>query len=72
MIHCVMLLFTHLFFTDIDECVTELDNCHVNATCNNTFGDFHCTCDTGFEGDGVNCASETILPSLKIKVGVSN
>ena len=43
---------------DIDECASELDNCHENATCNNTFGSFECTCNAGFDGDGVNCTSK--------------
>jgi len=48
-------------FIDIDECETEMDDCHVNATCNNTFGSFECTCDAGFGGNGVNCTSKSDL-----------
>ena len=47
-------------FLDHDECAAELDNCHENATCNNTFGSFECTCNSGFEGDGVNCTSKAV------------
>ena len=47
-----------LFLVDIDECAAELDNCHENATCNTTFGSFECTCNAGFNGDGVNCTSK--------------
>ena len=46
---------------DIDECATELDNCHENAACSNTFGSFECTCNGGFEGDGVNCTSKLVI-----------
>jgi len=44
---------------DIEECLTEMDDCHVNAACNNTFGSFECTCVAGFVGNGVNCTSKT-------------
>ncbi|MFT7625932.1 MAG: hypothetical protein ACI9WU_005124, partial [Myxococcota bacterium] len=42
---------------DLDECAGEGDgnNCDANATCANTDGDFGCTCDAGYEGDGVAC-----------------
>ena len=36
---------------DIDECYTE-NECHQNATCNNTKGSYSRTCKGGFMGDG--------------------
>ena len=49
-----------MHFIDIDECTSQLDNCHENAACNNTFGGFECNCNAGFEGDGVNCTSKLV------------
>ena len=34
------------------------------ATCTDTIGSFDCTCNSGFEGNGVNCTS--MYASLKI------
>jgi len=52
-------MYASLFlFVDINECEVKVDNCHENATCNNTFGSFECTCIAGFEGDGVDCTSK--------------
>ena len=53
-----------IFSTDIDECDLKIDNCHENATCNDTTGSFECTCDVGFEGDGVNCTSKARLKEI--------
>ena len=46
--------------TDIDECELKTDNCHVNATCADVIGSFDCTCNSGFEGNGVNCTSKKL------------
>ena len=43
---------------DINECEMETDNCDGNANCTDTIGSFNCTCNPGYDGDGVNCASE--------------
>ena len=31
----------------------------MNATCFDSIGSFVCTCNSGFEGDGVNCVGKT-------------
>lgn len=41
--------------TDIDECMTQTDNCDENATCTNTIGSFTCECNAGWEGNGTTC-----------------
>ena len=48
------------FNVDINECGGTND-CHANATCNNTIGCYTCTCDTGFTGDGENCTGEKVF-----------
>ena len=40
---------------DINECLTNRDNCDTNAECVNTLGSFQCRCREGFEGNGVTC-----------------
>ncbi len=45
-----------LLVSDFDECNTVgHNNCDVNAICENTVGGFTCTCNTGYNGDGVSC-----------------
>ncbi|XP_067944122.1 adhesion G protein-coupled receptor E2-like [Watersipora subatra] len=41
--------------TDIDECMSQKDNCDNVARCTNTPGSFNCTCDSGYTGNGVLC-----------------
>ena len=48
-----------MYYLDIPECGLELDNCHFNATCQDTSGSFQCTCNTGFQGNGVNCTGKS-------------
>jgi len=45
--------------TDINECAEGVDDCHreSNATCEDTDGDFRCTCRNGFIGNGTFCSS---------------
>ena len=44
--------------TDIDECSAGTDMCATNATCANTEGDYFCSCDTGYHGNGFTCNSK--------------
>ena len=53
-----------LLSIDINECELGGDECHMYATCTDTIGSFECFCNSGFEGDGVNCTS--MYASLKI------
>ena len=42
---------------DINECALNTDSCNANAACADTEGSFTCTCNPGYEGDGVTCTS---------------
>ena len=44
------------FFTDINECTENLDDCSDNANCVNLIGSFECLCLDGFRGDGRTCS----------------
>ena len=49
----------NLWNSDIDECSEGLHDCHDDATCVDTFGDYECICKPGFHGDGTNkCLGE--------------
>ena len=52
----VLILLIYLIHSlDINECSTNTDNCDGNATCTNNADNFTCTCNTGFEGNGLSC-----------------
>ena len=40
---------------DIDECAENTHTCHLHALCNNTKGNYTCTCIQGLKGDGRTC-----------------
>ena len=57
----VRLLSTVLVTIDIDECATDTDNCHTEATCFNTDGSFDCICNApAFMGNGTFCEGNDI------------
>ena len=41
--------------TDINECEEDLSLCDENAACQNTLGNYNCTCFLGFMGNGTYC-----------------
>ncbi|XP_060607592.1 uncharacterized protein LOC132759768 [Ruditapes philippinarum] len=43
---------------DIDECADGDHNCSSDAKCDNTPGSFTCTCNWGYNGNGVSCISQ--------------
>ena len=64
--HLVPMIFPSYSHSDIDEC-SSTNECHLDATCANTKGSYHCTCKDGFEGDGKNCTGKTLLKSITTK-----
>ena len=44
--------------SDIDECVTNMDNCDDNAMCTDNEGGFMCMCNAGFSGNGTMCTGK--------------
>ena len=45
-----------IHFPDIDECDdSSLNNCHADATCINSVPGFSCSCNAGFQGNGITC-----------------
>ena len=48
-------LLFHNFFTDIDECTPNNNDCHSRATCTNPVGSYLCKCNEGYNGTGKNC-----------------
>lgn len=51
-----------IFFTDIDECLSN--PCHNGATCSDVIDFYNCSCIPGF--DGVNCENGKSLLRRKM------
>ena len=47
-----------LLVADIDECTDGTHICDSNAACDNDNGTYHCTCGTGYTGNGLTCEGE--------------
>lgn len=48
-----------MIYIDQDECEDDsLNRCDENANCTNTIGDYICTCNELFFGDGFMCISK--------------
>uniref|UniRef100_A0A7N8X3N3 Signal peptide, CUB and EGF-like domain-containing protein 2 n=1 Tax=Mastacembelus armatus TaxID=205130 RepID=A0A7N8X3N3_9TELE len=45
----------HLCGPDVDECAEALDNCSIDAICQNTLKSYKCICKSGYKGDGKHC-----------------
>ena len=56
---------------DINECTLNIDNCNANAVCADTEGSFTCTCNPGYQGDGVTCTSEFLYYQLHLACGLT-
>ena len=49
---------------DINECDdVSKNNCSINAHCNNTDGNYNCSCYDGYNGDGFQCDGEPMISS---------
>ena len=49
------------FITDVDECATNNGGC--NQICKNSYGSYHCECDSGYElsADNHTCVGKFIF-----------
>uniref|UniRef100_A0A674IF87 Pro-epidermal growth factor n=1 Tax=Terrapene triunguis TaxID=2587831 RepID=A0A674IF87_9SAUR len=56
------LLMAEIMVSDIDECKLGTHTCGENTVCNNTEGNYTCTCINGLSGTGDNC-TESAMPS---------
>ena len=57
MYYCAKLYYcSYNLYQDVDECLEGTDNCDQdNGICTNTRGNYSCSCDVGYTGDGFSC-----------------
>lgn len=48
-------------FADVNECISGLHNCNVNARCGNVVGSYFCQCHQGYSGDGHSCSGQSLV-----------
>uniref|UniRef100_A0A669EXM8 Signal peptide, CUB and EGF-like domain-containing protein 2 n=1 Tax=Oreochromis niloticus TaxID=8128 RepID=A0A669EXM8_ORENI len=53
--HIIAVSCYFIFFLDVDECAEALDNCSIDAICQNTLKSYKCICKSGYKGDGKHC-----------------
>uniref|UniRef100_A0A8C7FSJ0 Signal peptide, CUB and EGF-like domain-containing protein 3 n=1 Tax=Oncorhynchus kisutch TaxID=8019 RepID=A0A8C7FSJ0_ONCKI len=46
---------TPLLDPHVDECAEQIDNCSIDAICQNTLKSYKCICKSGYKGDGKHC-----------------
>ncbi|XP_065060290.1 adhesion G-protein coupled receptor G4-like [Rhopilema esculentum] len=61
-----------IHLSDIDECTLGTHQCDQNAACSNNIGAYTCTCNPGFNGNGVVCSSPARFETHPISAEVSN
>ena len=53
---------------DINECGNGYNDCHLNATCTNVPGSYHCQCKKGFVGSGKLCEGKDTVKHRREKL----
>ena len=48
--------FIEFWIIDINECLSNNGGCDINALCTNTIGNFNCSCNPGYSGNGFSCS----------------
>ena len=52
--HLTLFIYYYFFFLD-NKCTALPPVCHVNAFCNDAYGSYRFTCNSGSSGNGENC-----------------
>lgn len=52
-------------FVDVDECAEALDNCSIDAICQNTLKSYKCICKSGYKGDGKHCEGKSLIGLMR-------